>query len=177
MKEFINESFSKKLDKISNIKYRYIVLLVSLIIGIDHSGKLIYYFFNATYPCYNTYISLIKGENYTQWVYYWIIVLFLRCFEFWLEYFFMLFTFGYFYYFKLFFCFLLIRNQILAETLYHVMSDYLKLLMIKIDNMKNSNFNIINYLKNIKNLNKMFSTNSSSSGVSNNSDGIRKKSL
>ena len=52
-------------------KYHLLALLISLVIAYDTSLYFLFLILN-TYPCYMTYISMINGEQYDRWCYYWI---------------------------------------------------------------------------------------------------------
>lgn len=106
-----------------SIKIRYIVLIISVLVLVDKSGKLYFLLFNVVYPCFKTNIALVNGENYLHWFYYWMIFLGLRVVESCFESALLLITFGYYYYLKLFLCYLIVRQLNECEKIYGYFVD------------------------------------------------------
>lgn len=151
-----NLEMHKITNKISNIKIQYSLIIIIILISLDKYGKLLYLTFSLFYPCLSTYQCLIKGGNYLQWTYFWLLILSLRLIELLLENTLLNMTFQCYYYVKLIGSSYLYRRIELAEIFFKSYSKEINNTLKTIESFQDSGLNFYIYMKKIKTLNKQY---------------------
>jgi len=143
------------MNSFKTIKFSYIVSAGIILSSLDFSGRLLYIVFNILFPCKKTYFSIVKGENYMLWSYYWMIVLSVKIIEIWLESILMFLTFNYYFYFKSGFFYLIYKNIWVTEKIFLYFQEMLFQHRELVYYMQDGVVSFMSKLKMIKTLNKL----------------------
>jgi hypothetical protein len=149
-------NLEREIQQMCSIKTRYIILAISILIIYDRTGKLLFLLLNTLYSGFKTYLSLVKGEDYLDWFYYWMICLGMRAVESFFESALILLSFEYYFYIKIFICFLLIKQIKECEKIYGYFLGKITYLINFAERFNDSQLLIYEMVKNLKNLNKKY---------------------